>query len=129
MSGGKGLEVLAETEAAGPGSGALRVVGGAGVGRGLAVGGSVVVGGYSSGGGGAGGKDNAEGVDTARTLSIKVWPGRECSPRRAMPRKLSVGSGIEVVVPKSVRPIRTVQSVNPADQISGNLIGSRTLSK
>ena len=80
VSGGKGLEVLAETEAAGPGSGALRVVGGAGVGRGLAVGGSVVVGGYSSGGGGGGGKDNADGVDMARSLAIKVGPVRSCSP-------------------------------------------------
>ena len=84
------MEVLAETEAVGPASGALRVVGGAGVGRGLAVGGSVVVGGYSSGGGGSGGGggDNADGGggDKARALVIKaageVEPDRHCSPRQ-----------------------------------------------
>jgi hypothetical protein len=42
---------------------------------------------------------------------------------------LSVGSGIEVVVSKSVRPIKTDQIEIPADRISERPTGSRSLSK
>jgi hypothetical protein len=41
---------------------------------------------------------------------------------------LTVGLGIEVVVSKSVHPIRTVESKKQADQGSGRPTDSRTLS-
>jgi hypothetical protein len=46
-----------------------------------------------------------------------------------MPFKPSVGFGIESLVSKSVRPIRTVQSENPTDRISEIPTGMRFLSK
>jgi hypothetical protein len=43
--------------------------------------------------------------------------------------QLSVGSGIEVVVSKSVQPIRTISIENHADRISENPTGFQTQSK
>jgi hypothetical protein len=43
--------------------------------------------------------------------------------------KLSVGSGIEFMVSKASRPIRTVQSENHTDRLAKSPTGSRSLSK
>jgi hypothetical protein len=69
----------------------------------------------------------------ARRVSASVNSARAAAARGChssnFQLKFSVGSGIEVMVSKAVRPIRTGQSENPADRLAETPTGSRSLSK
>jgi hypothetical protein len=49
---------------------------------------------------------------------LQVGTDGWCSPRHRMPFKLSVESGIEIMVSIRVRPIRTVHYENPTDRLT-----------
>jgi len=85
-------------------------------------------GGGGSGSGGGGGKPEGRYGTALSGGAMPAGGFQEGLPILPSQLKLSVGSGIEDVVSKSLRPIRTVQSETLADRLAGNPTGSRPLS-
>jgi len=118
------------------GTGSVGVTGGG------AASGGVTGGGADSGGVTGGGFEDLPGVLRARIGASSIPTAQafplghrgnldrgsgKCSGRWAF--KLSVGSGIEHMVPNPVRPIRAVRLKNPTDRLAECPTGLRSLSK